>query len=140
MTYKFVDLVSSFQVKAASAPPLETGDRIAEESTTSSITKSSQATNQPESRQEPNLGGTSHVNVQDKENTAALEQLSVSNPEVSFIQRKDSSVSLMAVPEETRTSPSAAVAAAAAAAAVKHPTMRSPMFIRQEVINYLGMH
>ncbi len=70
-----------------------------------------------------------------------LDQLSVSNPEVSLIQRKDSTVSLTAVPEETRTSPSAAVAAAAAAAAaaaVKHPNMRSPMFIRQEVINYLG--
>ena len=72
------------------------------------------------------------------------EMLSASNPEVSFFQRKEAStasasaVNLAAVPEENRNPQSAA--AACAAAAVKHPTMRSPMFIRQEVINYLGYY
>ncbi len=81
----------------------------------------------------------------DKERkTPTPELLSVSNPEVSFIQRKEvHPITSTVVLEENRTSPAGAAAvaaaAAAAAAAVKHTNMRSPMFIRQEVINYLGI-
>lgn len=82
--------------------------------------------------------------VTDKERkTPTPELLSVSNPEVSFIKRPEIPIESSIVVEETRTSPAgaAAIAAAAAAAAgVKHNDMRSPMFIRQEVINYLGIN
>ena len=88
----------------------------------------------------------SNIDLQlaDKERkTPTPELLSVSNPEVSFVQRKESIIVNAVVPEENRTSPAGAAAvaaaAAAAAAAVKHTDMRSPMFIRQEVINYLGI-
>lgn len=84
------------------------------------------------------------LQLADKERkTPTPELLSVSNPEVSFAQRKESIIVNAVVPEENRTLPAGAVAvaaaAAAAAAAVKHTDMRSPMFIRQEVINYLGI-
>lgn len=84
------------------------------------------------------------LQLTDKERkTPTPELLSVSNPEVSFVQRKESIIVNAVVPEENRTSPAGAAAvaaaAAAAAAAVKHTDMRSPMFIRQEVINYLGI-
>ena len=64
-----------------------------------------------------------------------LELLSISNPEISFIHRKESSISLCAVQEENRTS---LLETATAATAVKHPTIKSPLLIRQEAINYLG--
>lgn len=127
---KFRTVSTATPVKAASAPPLESGNRIAEETLGQPLTVK-QMTN------EDSIA----ISIDPQEKI--LDQLSVSNPEMSLIQRKDSAVSLTAVPEETRTSPSAAVAAAAAAAAaaaVKHPNMRSPMFIRQEVINYLGYY
>lgn len=66
-----------------------------------------------------------------KEDVANSESVA---PNSETLKRKESSANLEAVPEENR----APSATAVAMAAVKNPTMRSPMFIRQEVINYLG--
>ena len=128
---KFRTVSTATLVKAASAPPLETTNSS---ETNQIIVEEQQKVNEPSPSEIPT--DLQQQNVPDA-------PLSVSNPEVSFIKRKESNVSLTAVPEENRTSPSsaaavAAAAVAAAAAAVKHPAMRSPMFIRQEVINYLG--
>jgi len=133
---KFRTVSTATLIKAASAPPLDS-------TPTSSRTPRTIAEEQQE--QEPQQAQINEPSS-DPLSTGSQQQdapLSVSNPEVSFIKRKESCVSLTAVPEENRTSPSsaaavAAAAVAAAAAAVKHPAMRSPMFIRQEVINYLG--
>lgn len=132
-------------MKAASAPPLETADRVTEDAETTAA--STQDVEQmPATGNDQGKISKSNVDLQlaDKERkTPTPELLSVSNPEVSFIQRKESIIVNAALPEENRTSPAGAAAvaaaAAAAAAAVKHTDMRSPMFIRQEVINYLGI-
>ena len=131
-------------MKAASAPPLETVDRVADDSDSNAA--SSQGVQQSSSSDHGKISKSNiELPLTDKERkTPTPELLSVSNPEVSFIQRKEvNSIVNAVVPEENRTSPAGAAAvaaaAAAAAAAVKHTNMRSPMFIRQEVINYLGI-
>jgi FtsZ-interacting cell division protein ZipA len=125
---------------------LEIVDRVAEDSVSAAQDDSTQvAEKEPASVDQPKISKSNlDLQLADKERkTPTPELLSVSNPEVSFAQRKESIIVNAVVPEENRTSPAgaAAVAAAAAAgaAAVKHTDMRSPMFIRQEVINYLGI-
>lgn len=123
---------------------MEIIDRVTEDS--ASAADSTQVVQQkPASVDEPKISK-SNMDLQlgDKERkTPSPELLSVSNPEVSFVQRNENAIVDAPVPEENRTSPAGAAAvaaaAAAAAAAVKHTDMRSPMFIRQEVINYLGI-
>jgi FtsZ-interacting cell division protein ZipA len=125
---------------------LEIVDRVAEDSVSAAQDDSTQVVEkEPASVDQPKISKSNlDLQLADKERkTPTPELLSVSNPEVSFAQRKESIIVNAVVPEENRTSPAgaAAVAAAAAAgaAAVKHTDMRSPMFIRQEVINYLGI-
>jgi hypothetical protein len=121
---------------------LEIVDRVAEDSVSAAQDDSTQvAEKEPASVDQPKISK-SNLDLQ-LAKTPTPELLSVSNPEVSFAQRKESIIVNAVVPEENRTSPAGAAAvaaaAAAAAAAVKHTDMRSPMFIRQEVINYLGI-
>jgi FtsZ-interacting cell division protein ZipA len=125
---------------------LEIVDRVAEDSVSAAQDDSTQVVEkEPASVDQPKISKSNlDLQLADKERkTPTPELLSVSNPEVSFAQRKESIIVNAVVPEENRTSPAGAAAvaaaAAAAAAAVKHTDMRSPMFIRQEVINYLGI-
>ena len=134
---KFRTVSTATLIKAASAPPLDSTP------TSSAMSRTiAEEQQEQEPQQQINEPSPDPLSTDSQQPDAPL---SVSNPEMSFIKRKESCVSLMAVPEENRTSPSsaaavAAAAVAAAAAAVKHPAMRSPMFIRQEVINYLGIN
>lgn len=125
---------------------MEIVDRVAEDSVSAAQDDSTQVVEkEPASVDQPKISKSNlDLQLADKERkTPTPELLSVSNPEVSFAQRKESIIVNAVVPEENRTSPAGAAAvaaaAAAAAAAVKHTDMRSPMFIRQEVINYLGI-
>uniref|UniRef100_A0A0N7ZXW0 Protein SZT2 n=1 Tax=Daphnia magna TaxID=35525 RepID=A0A0N7ZXW0_9CRUS len=129
---KFRTVSTATPVKAASAPPLETVDRVAEDSdATASSTQDVQQMPAPGNGQGKISKSDADLQLADKErNTPTPELLSVSNPEVSFIQRKGSIMVNAALPEENRTSPAGPAVVAAAAAA----------FIRQEVINYLGYY
>lgn len=106
-------------------------DRVAEDSdATASSTQDVQQMPAPGNGQGKISKSDADLQLADKErNTPTPELLSVSNPEVSFIQRKGSIMVNAALPEENRTSPAGPAVVAAAAAA----------FIRQEVINYLGI-